>query len=311
LDVKDDNEDNNQTNVNESNKETDETFGAQVEVEAFDDDALLEELINNNGSLKDLYDKRIQYRESQDQKLIEKLESIHQDDTLLEKMANERLVDGLDNDEVEIQNPSSQVNNRKKGFFEVLSSFIHNDEWLKKTDVCCWWCCHTFDTIPIGFPIEYHSTVRKFKVRGVFCSFACINAYKKERQIQGKDYLITFLHKKLTGESMPENTCAPPRCCLKMFGGDLTIEEFRSSCTDKIYKMIEYPMIIINDYVEEIEIANIKSINKMIFKEDTRNTMSSNDSDKKRIEDAKLRISKIEKATVTTGNTIEEFIKFG
>jgi hypothetical protein len=96
-----------------------------------------------------------------------------------------------------------------------------------------------------------------------------------------------------------------------MFGGDLTIEEFRSSCTDKIYKMIEYPMIIINDYVEEIEIANIKSINKMIFKEDTRNTMSSNDSDKKRIEDAKLRISKIEKATVTTGNTIEEFIKFG
>ena len=42
------------------------------------------------------------------------------------------------------------------------------------------------------------------------------------------DYLIKFLYTKLTGAKLSDNIkSAPPRCSLKMFGGELSIEEFR------------------------------------------------------------------------------------
>ena len=71
--------------------------------------------------------------------------------------------------------------------------------------------------------------------------------------------------------------------------------------------MIQYPMFVSKDYIEEVDIMNVKRVNQNVFTETQQ--ISYNNLDDKRIEDAKNRLSQIEKTTVTLGNTIDKFIK--
>lgn len=282
----------NYENISNLQKEYDELIEKE--------DSILSDIINNEEDLTELYEKRLANREYQDNVLFNKLETYHKDNNVIDKsFANE------DNKNY------NQEQNRKKGFFEILSNFIHNDNWLNNTNVCCWWCCHSFDTVPIGMPEKYDELKKKFLVKGVFCSFSCMIAYKKEIKHNCiKDYLIKFLYTRLTGTFLLDVHLepAPARCCLKMFGGDLTIEEFRNSFKEnKVYRMVEYPMYVCKDYIEEVDIQNVKKVNQNVFTEVQQKITNLDD---KRIEDAKLRLSQIEKTTITLGNTIDKFIKF-
>ena len=97
---------------------------------------------------------------------------------------------------------------------------------------------------------------------------------------------------------------APSKIVLKAFGGLLSIEEFRNlSNENKTYKMIEYPMYMSRDYIAEVDLANIKQVNTKVFN----NTSKVIELDDKKVEDAKIRISKIE--NIQLSNTIEDFIK--
>jgi hypothetical protein len=198
-----------------------------------------------------------------------------------------------------------QKDNIKKGFFKVLDDF--NSEWCEKTNVKCWWCCHNFDTLPLGMPVSYDYKLKKYNVRGVFCSFACMLAYTNNTKgLQPKRYLINYLYKKLTGVFGINFKEAPSKYILKEFGGLLTIEEFRKlSSEHKSYKMIEYPMHISRDFIAEVDLVNIKQVNTKVFN----NVSRVIELDDKKVEDAKLRISKIENNVVTLSNTIEDFIK--
>ena len=269
----------------------------------------LEDPTSNEKSLRELYEKRIEYRENQDKLLVDKLESLHKDDEIMNKLLWQSDNDQCQDKCIEDERKKTQELNRKKGYFELLYTFVHNAEWLDKTDVCCWWCCHPFEGIPIGLPVEYVHRVKKFMVKGIFCSFACMIAYKNDKKIANKDHLVKYLYAKLTGEPLNSTTVnsAPLRCTLKMFGGELSIEEFRKSSHEQtVYKMVEYPMFIAKGYVEEIDIANVKNVNTKLF-DDTSFTRAVN-LDEKRVNDAKMRLSQIEKTTITLGNTIDKFI---
>ena len=262
----------------------------------------------NDESLTELYEKRIEFREHQDTILVNKLETIHKENDICNKMNTMTFSD--EKDKVEHSETNERETNKKRGFFEIMHEFIHSDNWLDKTDICCWWCCHQFETVPIGLPVKYDEK-KKFHVKGVFCSFSCMMAYKNDNPIyQSKRDLINFLYKKLTGTFLLDINLvpAPPRCALKMFGGELNINQFRNSFKEnKIYKMIQYPMFICNDYIEEVDIENIKRVNQNVFSDiPTNKTLNL---DEKRIEDAKNRLSQIEKTTITLGNTIDKFIK--
>ena len=262
----------------------------------------------NDESLTELYEKRIEFREHQDTILVNKLETIHKENDICNKMNTMTFSD--EKDKVEYSETNERETNKKRGFFEIMHEFIHSDNWLDKTDICCWWCCHQFETVPIGLPVKYDEK-KKFHVKGVFCSFSCMMAYKNDNPIyQSKRDLINFLYKKLTGAFLLDINLvpAPPRCALKMFGGELNINQFRNSFKEnKIYKMIQYPMFICNDYIEEVDIENIKRVNQNVFSDiPTNKTLNL---DEKRIEDAKNRLSQIEKTTITLGNTIDKFIK--
>ena len=195
-----------------------------------------------------------------------------------------------------------QKDNIKKGFFQLLNYF---HDWKEKTHVKCWWCCHNFDSVPIGMPIKYDNKVKKFIVRGIFCSFGCMLAYSNNTQgVNPKKYLINYLYKKLTGHTIINFKEAPSKYVLKSFGGLLSIEEFRNvSNENKTYKMIEYPMYMSRDYIAEVDLANIKQVNTKVFN----NISKVIELDDKKVEDAKFRISKIENPHLS--NTIEDFIK--
>jgi len=262
----------------------------------------------NDETLTELYEKRIEFREHQDTILVNKLETIHKENDICNKMNTMTFTD--EKDKVEYSETNERETNKKRGFFEIMHEFIHTDNWLDKTDICCWWCCHQFETVPIGLPVKYDEK-KKFHVKGVFCSFSCMMAYKNDNPIyQSKRNLINFLYKKLTGTLLLDINLvpAPPRCALKMFGGELNINQFRNSFKEnKIYKMIQYPMFICNDYIEEVDIENIKRVNQNVFSDIPINKTLN--LDEKRIEDAKNRLSQIEKTTITLGNTIDKFIK--
>lgn len=268
------------------------------------DNSILSDLLDNDSDLRELYKDRVKSREKQDKILVSKLENFHNNLSNSDKINEQVIENEEDNDDC-----SRGIG----GFFEVLGKFINNKDWLHNTDVCCWWCCHKFDTVPIGMPVSYNDNEKKFRVKGVFCSFSCLMAYKCDKSKITNDYLIKLLYKKITGELTLSSTIlvAPPRESLKMFGGKLTIDEFRNMSNErKVLKMIEYPMFVSRDYIEEIDIKNVKSANAKLFNDIIDKSMSVQNLDEKRIEDAKSRLqSQIDKTTITMGNTIDKFIK--
>ena len=115
---------------------------------------------------------------------------------------------------------------------------------------------------------------------------------------------------------------APSRSTLKMFGGELSIEQFRNSTKEnKIYKMINYPLSISRDYVEEVDLQKIKDVNTLFFNQNKNKSLyqqnqynhshnhnhSHNNSTEKQIEDAKKRVTT---NVIVTNNSIDRFIKF-
>jgi hypothetical protein len=136
----------------------------------------------------------------------------------------------------------------------VLSKFISDikTEWPEKTDVYCWWCCHSFDTMPIPCPLEYDEIRNRYKVNGVFCSWSCAAAHSI------KEYsslaLIYQLKNELCGYS--ENIAvAPPKYCLKNFGGYMTIKDFRSIDKSKTLLISTEGLSYINQEILEIRFS--------------------------------------------------------
>jgi len=109
---------------------------------------------------------------------------------------------------------------------------VKDNEWPNECDICCWWCCNTFENIPCTLPTRYDSLRKRFTFMGVFCSWNCSKAYNfnmSDHKKYERSQLITFLVQQLYGiENAINIKPAPPREALKMFGGYLDIHEFRN-----------------------------------------------------------------------------------
>ena len=102
-------------------------------------------------------------------------------------------------------------------------------DWPEKTNMHCWWDTHSFDTVPIPAPLDYSKNLKKFKIYGCFCSFNCALSHCLETNSQNTS-LTSFFYTKWVGKKIKIKK-APPRQCLDIYGGTMTIEEFRESFT--------------------------------------------------------------------------------
>lgn len=138
-----------------------------------------------------------------------------------------------------------------------------NNEWPQTTSIFCYWCCHKFDNAPFGIPVKH--SCNKFHVYGCFCSLECATAYNFESkeshdEIWERYNLINLLAVKIGSgcDAVKAVKAAPSRLSLSIFGGHLSIEEFREYCkTSKLININFPPMMTLKQQLEEINECDI------------------------------------------------------
>lgn len=92
----------------------------------------------------------------------------------------------------------------------------------------CWWCCYPFEWESLHFPYEFKSNT--FYTTGHFCSWECMKAYAIHNDKGKQCEYITLMKKRMNGKITPTRS-APSKYCLEMFGGTISIDEFRNGNT--------------------------------------------------------------------------------
>ena len=102
--------------------------------------------------------------------------------------------------------------------------------------VACWWCCHEIDGEELHMPCRYDPKRKHFYTYGKYCSWSCIKAHALERFGASRGSVvcgnIIVMRKQMYGvvESVQR---APDRYKLQMFGGDMSIDEFRNQASSR------------------------------------------------------------------------------
>jgi hypothetical protein len=178
------------------------------------------------------------------------------------------IINNTDNEDVKILVPTPYESN---SYFMNDAENISYDTEYKSTpqnnkSSNCFWCCHTIDNHMVySMPYNYDAVNDNYFVFGSFCSLQCANAYNfSVHGSSDKVWEINSWIQMLAKRYGYTNTIrpAPSRYLLKMFGGNLTIDEFREAHlkADKTYILNIPPMISINS---SSEILNTSYLEKM------------------------------------------------
>ena len=96
------------------------------------------------------------------------------------------------------------------------------------SDAACFWCCHTFTHRPVILPIR--DTGEHLLVTGNFCSPECATSYlfdmRQDSHTRWEQFAL--LHRVYGDACHGTIYPAPARTALKLFGGSLTIQEYRN-----------------------------------------------------------------------------------
>lgn len=102
----------------------------------------------------------------------------------------------------------------------------------------CWWCCHPSKHELLHMPLSVDSK-GKYKTIGNFCSYSCMIAYNMNDSSSQKHNR----HMLINNITPAKSNIAPPREMLDVFGGTLTIDEFRKQSDYGIlHTVCEYPI---------------------------------------------------------------------
>lgn len=128
----------------------------------------------------------------------------------------------------------------------------------------CWNCCHDINSDIISYPIKYINKI--FYTNGNFCSYECAGRYIFDTfnniEIWEKYNLLNFYYNINTNNK--KNINIPPnKLRLKIFGGDLTREEYINKGNNSSYDGYLPPIIPINNLFYNNENKNITSDNDL------------------------------------------------
>jgi hypothetical protein len=142
----------------------------------------------------------------------------------------------------------------------------------ERTDLKCYNCHHSFNTSPIGIPIEYiykrndkisendkiTGTNDYFLTYGITCSFPCALTFIKNNKHKSlfkksKSLLYSLYYKIYNSELKAKK--APSYECLKVYGGHLSIDDYRKNFCSINYiitENIKRPyMVCVGKFIEE------------------------------------------------------------
>jgi len=142
----------------------------------------------------------------------------------------------------------------------VLKEF-NSDKYPTKTKAACFNCCHSFTTKPLPLPFE--KKYDTFHVKYNFCSWECMKTYNNESNTSDKEYIFTLIqsfYKILNNGKCCNIGFAPNKYVLKLFGGTMSIVDFRKQNINTSHILFETPLIINNPIIEKID--NFAWINK-------------------------------------------------
>mgnify|MGYP001250408527 CR=1 FL=1 len=184
--------------------------------------------------------------------------------------SNMKIDDYLNNDMIHNIGPNNNEDNKFNTIgnndYNLQDIIVSDNDWVLNTNKTCYWCCHSFNNNSFGIPIKYKND--KFYVYGCFCSLECAAAYNFSEEKNVQDVwecynLINLLSQVINYKNIVK--LAPNKICLKMFGGDMTIDEFRNfTDSNKITNILEYPMISVSQQIEEINYDNSYNKNDYI-----------------------------------------------
>lgn len=173
--------------------------------------------------------------------------------TPMENMTNRfARIDGIteNNEDYHPYGDHSKVETKKKSpetkrneTFNVIST----DKNPKERQVCMW-CCHDFSNSKFHLPLYKQND--EFIVLGDFCSIQCAASYNFNDIVEFGDVWerYSLLHSLYCeGKSYDKISLAPSRLSLKLFGGHLSIEEFRKDTKLK-YHLSLAPIKYIKTY---------------------------------------------------------------
>lgn len=126
----------------------------------------------------------------------------------------------------------------------------------------CWHCCHPCGKTPLPLPIAHDPKTDVFTVCGSFCSWNCMRGYSRDR-LPGhvssvRAHFMSVFRKRCDPSwKMTGFTTAPPRQMLKVFGGTLTIQEFRDASDQGVsYSVLPPKMLPLVQILEAQRMSN-------------------------------------------------------
>lgn len=174
--------------------------------------------------------------------------------------------------------------NYKKLNINLIDSKSFKPIIPENNNICCWWCCHTFDNYACFLPERYEDiyesegkSIGTYYVMGCFCSDNCALSYNinlNDYKTNDRTSLIKRIHYEKTKSY--NLTPAPPKEVLKKFGGPYSIDEYRRNFnTPTNIKMISSSFIQLPMLVEERQnertFINKNDSNKYIVKTEKKN----------------------------------------
>lgn len=244
-----------------------ETFILHLPIKTSDKNNINSPLPNIDNDLNySIYDNNLNnYHINNNNLLLTQLDLITNDNLVFDSEIHEKKeIVSIKKEDIEDEVKTNKI--IKKNLRNIMYEFINaNNEklWPDSTNIHCWWCCHPFTNIPCAIPEYYKKD--KFYVNGCFCSFNCAASYnfsKNDSNVWESYSLLNLMYKKLYTQKFTKISLAPPREILKIFGGYMSIEEFRENSlkNEKTFSVIKPPLISIIPKIEE----NISSSNKVL-----------------------------------------------
>ena len=201
-------------------------------------------------------------------------ENIEDEHIILQLPLTQQRINNLINNEISsVQHTVDPIPYESASYFmndaENISNEVKENNQINLYDnrnsSACFWCCHNIDQTLYGMPYNYDSINDTYLIYGSFCSLQCANAYNFSiHSGSDKVWEINSWIQMLGKRYGYNNTIrpAPSRYLLQMFGGNMTIEEYRDAHinNDKTFILNIPPMISIST---NSEIINTSYLSKL------------------------------------------------